>query len=56
MDSLEAAVQITLKAMELKLIPCSGLAGSTNVDDIDKVIDFNSSSVTNFLNAVRNKI
>ena len=56
MDRNEIALQITLKAMEMKLIPYTGVTTSSDQREIDLVIDFNSAQIVSFFNNVRNEI
>ena len=53
MDTNEVALQITLKAMELKLIPYTRAQTS---DDTPNVIKANSDFITDFFNAVKQKL
>ncbi len=56
MDKSEIAMQITLKAMGLNLIPYSAITSASDVAKIDSVIEFNSSQITSFYSAVLDKL
>ena len=53
MSEREIALQLTLKTLELDLIPHTKLDSSSSTEDIDKVSDFNAGQILHFFKKLR---